>query len=163
MNFKRTTDHHEIDFDLTAMIDVVFLLIIFFTFSTVFAKTVASPVDLPKESGERSAGVAEAQTTLIVDVSKEGVLSVAGMGTLRTDELLATVGSIRNKAAAAGRSMEMDVTIRADRACAARHVNQLVGNLARAGVRKWKLATSGEGEGSSGAGGVGDSGEGGER
>ncbi|MBL0869018.1 MAG: biopolymer transporter ExbD [Phycisphaerales bacterium] len=163
MNFKRTTDHHEIDFDLTAMIDVVFLLIIFFTFSTVFAKTVASPVDLPKESGEQSAAAAAAQTTLIVDVSKDGALSVSGMGTLRTDELLGTIATIRSKAAAAGRSVEMDVTIRADRACAARHVNQLVGNLARAGIRKWKLATSGEGGSGSGEGSGGNGGQGGAR
>ena len=40
---------------------------------------------------------------------------------------------------------DLDVVVRADRACPASHLNTLAGALTRVGVRDWKLATAGGG------------------
>ncbi|MBX9736450.1 MAG: biopolymer transporter ExbD [Phycisphaerales bacterium] len=160
MKFQRATEHHEIEFDLTAMIDVVFLLIIFFTFSTVFTKTMAAAVDLPNERGEASVGRAPA-TSIMVDIAKDGTMTIPGQGRATSERVVSEVRSIMARAAQTGKVVDLEITVRADRATPALHVNRLAADLATAGIRTWKLATSGEGpssanaDGTSGSGGAG--------
>lgn len=145
MNFKRAVEHHEIDFDLTAMIDVIFLLIIFFTFSTVFTRTMAKRLDLPKEVGEASATVASNVNTITVDIAADGAMSLTGAGAVTTEQLVGSIRAIAMKAKAQGRETNLELIVRADRLTPARYVNQLAGALGKNGVRSWKLATAGEG------------------
>lgn len=144
MQFRRSNDHHEIDFDLTAMIDVVFLLIIFFTFSTVFAKTVAKQLDLPLETGEAASAVSPA-STITVDIAKDGTMSLPGSGSVTAEQLLNSIKGIFARAAAKGGTPDFELILRADRATPARFINSLAAILARNGVKSWKLATAGEG------------------
>lgn len=51
MNFKRQAGK-EVSVDLTPLIDVVFLLLIFFMVSTTFTKESHLEIDLPQSSGE---------------------------------------------------------------------------------------------------------------
>ena len=51
MNFKRQSGH-EVSVDLTPLIDVVFLLLIFFMVSTTFTKESHLEIDLPQSSAE---------------------------------------------------------------------------------------------------------------
>ncbi len=72
MKFKRQT-RDEASVDLTSLIDVVFILLIFFMVSTTFTKQSQLTLDLPKASGE----VASEQVERIeVVVDRNGQYSV---------------------------------------------------------------------------------------
>lgn len=137
MRFGRARLAREATFDLTPMIDVVLLLIIFFTMTSQFAKTQQSPMDLPREKGEKS-GV-EKPAELVIDLRKDGSLSVLGMPT----DLGKLTRMVEGEVLRAGD--KLDLVVRADRSCAAAHLNRLADALAGIGVRNWKLATSAEG------------------
>ncbi len=143
MKFNRHHDIQEAEFDLTAMIDVVFLLIIFFMLSSTFAKIQLTPMPLPDQPGEEQASFDDAERTLIVDIAQDGTLSVLDVGRVSSDDLLAIVEKSRRTRD--GGTAELDLIVRAHRDAAAGYLNRLAGTLARAGVRNWRLATSGGG------------------
>ncbi|MCY4472199.1 MAG: biopolymer transporter ExbD [Kistimonas sp.] len=65
----------EVTVNLTPLIDVVFLLLIFFMVSTTFTKETRLAVNLP----EAAAGVTEVeQQEIVVGISREGAYTVAG-------------------------------------------------------------------------------------
>lgn len=132
-------------FDLTPMIDIVLLLIIFFTFTATFAAVSRVPMDLPEERG--AAGDAPA-TALFIDLARDGAIKL-GEATVGRDELAAALG---RELGHAGTIPE--VIVRADRLTPAAHLNRLAGALAAAGAQRWKLATSGDGPPSVGTGGT---------
>jgi biopolymer transport protein ExbD len=137
MRFGRSRSPQKASFDLTPMIDVVLLLIIFFTLTAQFARTQQTPMDLPKEKGEKAPE--EKPTALVIDLNKDGTLSVLGTPTQLSDLTHMVEGEF-------GRFHEdLDLTVRAHRECPAAHLNRLAEALAGAGVRNWKLATAGEG------------------
>ncbi len=80
--------------DITPLIDVVFLLLIFFMTSTVFKKTeLALLLNLPKtESGQKAAADTKA---LIIELSKSDVAIASKKYTV--DQLDARLGSIKDK------------------------------------------------------------------
>lgn len=123
-------------FDLTPMIDVILLLIIFFMLTSQFAQTQLRPVDLPRESGPDVSGKASA--AVVIDMDREGRLSVFGQP-LAMEELAAIVPM--GGAGPAGSSL----IIRADRTGPAANLNRLAERLVALGVREWRLATNPEG------------------
>ena len=137
MRFGRARLAHEATFDLTPMIDVVLLLIIFFTMTSQFAKTQQAPMDLPREKGEKAAESKAAE--LVIDLRRDGSLSVLGMET----DLPRLTRMVEGEVLRVGE--KMDLVVRADRHCAAGHLNRLAEALAGIGVRNWKLATAAEG------------------
>jgi len=125
-------------FDLTPMIDVVLLLIIFFTLTAQFARSqMRSPMDLPKERGENQVKEA-AKNAIVIDLDAQGALSMTG-GRLTTVE----VENALNKAKE--QTTSLSVEVRAHREAPAGALNKLAAVLARAGVKNWSLATSGGG------------------
>lgn len=87
MNFKRQVKAEE-SVNLTPLIDVVFLLLIFFMVSTTFTKETHLEIDLPEAEGEQQP-VAETQIEVVVDA--QGNFTVNGkplvnkqLDTLRT-------------------------------------------------------------------------------
>ena len=74
MKFHRQSDT-DVSVNLTPLIDVVFLLLIFFMVSTTFTKETHLAIDLPESSGE----VREQQPRQIeVVISKEGEFAING-------------------------------------------------------------------------------------
>ncbi len=137
MKFGRSRQPHEASFDLTPMIDVVLLLIIFFTMTSQFARTEQKMLDLPKQPGDPTRAALPA--ALFIDVDAQGGLSVLGVSKSLTEMTkLASDEALRL-------GDGLDVVVRADRACAARHVNALASALANVGIRHWKLATAVDG------------------
>jgi biopolymer transport protein ExbD len=126
----------ETPFDLTPMVDIVFLLIIFFMLTAQFSRVLLAPMDLPREKG----AVHQSNRThqAIVDLSRDGTLSLNNE-TIASDRLLQRLAA---DAKAAG---ELDILIRADRACDAVHLNRLAAALSAIGIRDWRLATTGGG------------------
>ena len=140
MRFPRPKETPEATFDLTNMIDVILLLIIFFMLSAQFARSNQAPMDLPRETGEDPG--AENELSMVIELGRDGSLGLGGEK-VELDRLVQLVSA---DAARMGTKADLlEITIRADRTCAAGHLNTLVAALARTGVRRWKLATGGEG------------------
>ncbi|GJQ30330.1 MAG: hypothetical protein HBSAPP03_22140 [Phycisphaerae bacterium] len=140
MRFSHPEHAEEAGFDLTAMIDVVMLLVLFFAFTTQFTRTLNTPMDLPQEPGQ-SAKSGLATRAVVVDLTREGRTVIMGKA-VDSDWLVQTLARDLRQA---GGPEHLDVIVRADRRCAAAHLNALAGDLTRAGVRTWKLATAPEG------------------
>src|ERR1051326_1119999 len=145
MRFGRPRMPQTASFDLTPMIDVVLLLIIFFTLTAQFARTQQRPMDLPKERGEKLP--ADKPTSLVIDLDENGKLSVLDTPT----ELPALTRMIEGEVLRVGEGL--DLVVRAHRLCPAVHLNRLAEALAGVNVRNWKLATSDEGGSATPAGG----------
>ncbi|MBU3729271.1 MAG: biopolymer transporter ExbD [Phycisphaerales bacterium] len=133
-------DAAEASFDLTPMIDVIFLLIIFFMLSSQFASTEARPVDLPRESGMETA-LEGAESKLLIDIDRDGAYSV--MGEPVTLESLSRMAAPRP--GPSGSMARSAVVVRADRSCPASALNRLADSLAGSGVEHWSIAVMPEG------------------
>lgn len=145
MRFRSVKVFPEATFDLTAMIDVVLLLIIFFTLSSQFQQSQQKPKELPALAGETTPY--EPEASIVVDMGPTGELTVLGGRVISGEELAAEV-----KRAGKGDGSVVTLIIRAEAKMPAGYLNKLAGVLAAGGVRKWDLATSGE-EGAGGGGG----------
>lgn len=139
------TTNEEASFDLTPMIDVILLLIIFFMLSSQFAQSEMRPVDLPREHGQKNPS--KPTTKIIIDMDREGNLRVMGRN-VSIDELDDVIVVPEPKP---GEASEVDVIVRADRSASATHLNRLSETLVGLGVGRWRLATNPEAAGSGGA------------
>ncbi len=142
MKQRTAKPRHMIDVDLTAMIDVVFQLIIFFMFTSHFGELRRTEIDLPREQGDGER--TRRQPAMIIDLTGDGRYLVGSRETsLLEIERLAAQGS-----AASAPDDPFDVLIRPDRHAPAAHLDRLLLRLSTTGVRRWKLATTDEGGGS---------------
>lgn len=132
----RTAGSNLLDVDITAMIDVVFLLIIFFMTTAQFARMTRAEIDLPKQAGEtRDRAI---QAGMIVNVAQDGAI-IVDQQTVTLDRLVRMVAA--ESALAAAESGPVELTIRADQRLSARVLNDIALALAQAGLRGVRLAT----------------------
>lgn len=121
-------------FNITPLIDVVFLLIIFFLAATHFVRSEThEPVELTRVV-KADEDAEEHPRRLIITVTADGRLHVGG----KTSELSAVEAMVLSGAAAHAGGFE--VRIRADHRAAYRHVQPLLLACARAGVTAVKFA-----------------------
>ena len=118
----------ELGFNMTPMIDVVFLLIIFFLVSSHLAKQEAQ-MELPlpvAESGEKQTESESRRLTL--NVLQDGSMLLAGRPVSRNE--------LQQRLATAKRTegSEVEIRIRSDRNVAYRHVEPIMLSCARAGI-----------------------------
>jgi len=97
----------ELDLNLTPLIDVVFLLLIFFMVSTTFEKTARLKVDLPQASAEAEQQPAE---KIILGIDVEGRYYINDRQLVNTQ--LKTLKIALSKVA--GDNRDMPVVLRAD-------------------------------------------------
>lgn len=83
MNFRRQRSE-EVNVNLTPLIDVVFLLLIFFMVSTTFTKETHLEVDLPQATGDEKAVVEQALKTIEILIAEDGSYSVNGLSLVNT-------------------------------------------------------------------------------
>lgn len=133
---KRRRDHlvEEAAFDLTPMIDVVMLLIVFFMLTAQFAASMRAPLDLPRLRGETAS---ESEHSLIIELTREGTYKLDSQPV----ELATIIRTVQSDLATLP---SLDVIVRADRLADAAGVNSLASELTKVGVRSWSLATTGE-------------------
>jgi biopolymer transport protein ExbD len=136
MTFRRPPRRPRSGFDLTPMIDVVLQLIIFFMYTSQFSRMVRTPLDLPREPGEKERAPGPSPFTL--DVNREGRYIADG----REVTLAQFLDMIRVELARGPAAEPLDLLVRADRAAPAAAVNRLAEALARLGVRTWQLGTA---------------------
>jgi biopolymer transport protein ExbD len=115
-------------FNMTPMIDVVFLLIIFFLVSSHLAKQeVHMELPLPVANSGTAATESEAPR-LTINIRQGGQLRLAGKP-VRAEQLKERLAT---RASEVGRDLE--VRIRSDRRVAYRHVEPILGACAQAGI-----------------------------
>ncbi len=141
MKSSRTKTIPEAAFDLTPMIDVVLLLIIFFMLSSQFAQASRRPIDVPREEGEKTAS--ESTEMTLIDIDGPDQYSVLG----RTLTLAQLIELVQADLKRRGTAAQPEFTVRADRSSPASELNKLASALTQVGVRTWKLATVSPGVG----------------
>ena len=117
--------------DLTPMVDVVFLLLIFFMISTTFVETPGISVQLPESSSQRDIQMPE---ELKVQLSLEGDIFI-GEEQLSIDELRLRLAGYGTKA------REMNFALYADREARHGRVVQIMDLAREAGFGKLAIAT----------------------
>lgn len=123
--------------DFTSMVDVVFLLIIFFMTAAQFARITRAELELPQEPGEQEKQPDEAG--VIINVTAEGEI-IVGSETIDLEGLRATIlEEIRTTYE--GRPESLKLMIRADRRCDTSRLNQIVGMLREINVAATRVAT----------------------
>jgi len=141
VRFASRQRSHLPDLDLTAMIDVIFLLIIFFMTTAQFVERARAELDLPKEEGEKE--VRSAAPPLVINILHEGAERYL-VGERRFDERgvkdLIDREIARHKSEGGGIG-EFEVVIRADQRGPSRLINELGAFLRARGVWRWRLAT----------------------
>jgi biopolymer transport protein ExbD len=122
-----------LEFNITPLIDVVFLLNIFFLVATYYIKNEqVEAVDLPTAS--RREEEADAAVRLVVTITAEGTLSVGGTPVSRVDVLR----QLREIQAEHPRDAEF--RLRCDRAATYEHVEPLLLGAAQEGVSKVRFS-----------------------
>ncbi len=124
----------EVSFNMTPMIDVVFLLIIFFLVSSHLAKQEAQ-LELPLPVAKSGLEPTETNAPRVtINILASGEVRLAGR-TVAPDQLQSRLQARRDQVGA-----DLEVRIRADRATAYRSVEPVMLAAARAGV--WNVVFS---------------------
>ncbi|MEO1008361.1 MAG: biopolymer transporter ExbD [Planctomycetota bacterium] len=135
MNIALPPSRPRLKLDMTPMIDVVLLVIIFFLYTARFAEVSRTSVDLPDEPG--TAEAAADPDAVLVDVRADGRFLMNG----RVVSLERVIEIVGEQADRAGGPERIRVLLRADRAAPAGPVNEMARRLTRMGVRQWSHAT----------------------
>jgi len=137
MRFSRDQRRHQPLIDLTPMIDVVFLLIIFFLTTAQFARVTRAEVDLPLEEGEQLASADE--PGVIVNIRKDGAI-VVDERDLTLEELRAIIRREIDLQTDGG-AENVKLLIRADRDLPAKRLNEVVTAMRDLGVGLGRFGT----------------------
>ncbi len=130
----RREGHAEDGFDMTPMIDVVMLLIIFFLVTSQFSQSIRTQIDLPKQLGQQID--ADTSGDIVVDLLADGSIRLEGE-MISMDAFIAMVG-----AELLHGNAQTQVLIRPERNGPALHLNKLCKRLSSAGVRAYRIATA---------------------
>ena len=122
--------------DITSMVDVVFLLIIFFLTTSTLVRATVAEIDLPEQDGNVEAE--PEQRGVVVNILQDSRYIVDG-GAVTLRPLLAMIAAEADDAERAGEPL--DILIRADRDAPLQPLNELARGLVDLGVQNWKLAT----------------------
>lgn len=136
MRFRSLADRPRVaPIDLTPMVDMVFLLIIFFLTTSSFIEKTKADVELPRERGEAVQEVRRG--SVIINVTRNGTYVIAGEY-LSLDQIARRIDAeIR-----AGKAIaDLDVVVRVDRLSPLLRLNALAERLSTAGLKRWRLST----------------------
>jgi len=117
MKFKSSTEDDELQINLTPLIDIVFLLLIFFMVSTTFTKESQLKIRLPEAKGEEA--VPQNVPQLVIEISALGVYAVKGPNDEAARQVLNTSSEalqrVIRKAAENQDKEKLVVIVRADK------------------------------------------------
>jgi biopolymer transport protein ExbD len=121
--------------DITSMIDVVFLLIIFFLTTSSLVQMTRVQLDLPEEEGQ--AADAEDSSGLVVNIDSDGRI-IVDSNEVGIDRLLEMIEVELRRS---GSVEALDVLVRADQGASLSVVNDVARGMIERGVLSWRLAT----------------------
>jgi len=119
--------------DMTPMIDVVFLLLIFFLVTAQMSEMASTPVTLPEQEGTEQES--EGAIGLVVNLDAAGVI-VVGSDAFEPEGLIALAKD------ALAREPSAVPVVRADRRAPAARLNEVVEGLRSGGCRAVRVATT---------------------
>jgi biopolymer transport protein ExbD len=125
------------DIVVTSMLDINFLLVMFFMMTAHFQRSTHAALQLPQERGEERAKIDE--SGLVVNITAEGTIIVSGE-TISMDELRARVKS-QIDSHPAHSSDPLKLMVRADRRARTADLNRIVKVLRELGVGTIRIAT----------------------
>ncbi|MEO1584515.1 MAG: biopolymer transporter ExbD [Planctomycetota bacterium] len=128
---------HVSGFDLTPMIDVVLLLIIFFLVSAQISRSIRQPIDLPNQAGAEET-INDGDSALIVDLLSDGSLRVES----ETVDMPTLLAMLRD----AGLPRP-EILIRPAFDARASALNDLTRQLTESGTTSYRIATDPAGRG----------------
>jgi len=138
MRFSKLNRHRS-DFEvvITSMLDINFLLIMFFMVTAHFQRESRANLELPKEKGEAEVQVDEAG--LVINVTKEGNIIIKG----EEVPLEALKGMVQGEVAKlpGAQADQLKLMVRVDRNAPTQHLNTVVTMLREAGVGVIRVAT----------------------
>ena len=123
---------------MTPMIDIVFLLIIFFMTVSQITRTVDHPVELPRVVEGTSESITASVT---INLNEKGSVIVAGKELSQQE----VVSALENRL----QKMDNDpnrirIQIRCDKRCQSKYVNRMVNRLSAMGFKKVRCAVADE-------------------
>ena len=119
--------------DMTPMIDIVFLLLIFFMTVSQVSEINKERLELPKLKGSED----QQPTTVTVNVTEAGEIVVSG-NELSMPELVALVGD--QLGSVGDDPSRLTIVLRADRRGTSRTVNEVITRLSQLGVTQVRIA-----------------------
>ncbi|MEM7784032.1 MAG: biopolymer transporter ExbD [Planctomycetota bacterium] len=136
MRLSRQKFHGSMRFNMTPMIDIVFLLIIFFMTVSQITRTVETPMELPVVTqGDETAQT----TTVTVNINQTGEILIGG----QEQTLAKAVAVIRMRLEKVGnRPEKVKIQIRAHRLCQCRHLTELFQQLSNLGITNVRSSVS---------------------
>ena len=138
----RTTRREDLDLNITPLIDIVFLLLIFFMVSTTFQKESQLRVQLPEADQQEQQ---QPERPLEIVISADGQYAVGGR-TLSDNRLPSLLQALRQ---AAGDERDRPLVVRADARTPHQAVVRAMDAAAQLGLTRLSIATSrsaGEGQ-----------------
>jgi biopolymer transport protein ExbD len=131
----RLTKGHQtkLEINMTPMIDVTFLLLIFFMTVNQVTKTQREQLDLPQLSGTQD----QSQEALVVNVDRDGQIIVSA-SPLTLPQLIGIMSAELSKVN--NDPNQITVLLRADRRGNCRTVNEIVTALVRLNIHRVRLA-----------------------
>ncbi|MDY6982189.1 MAG: biopolymer transporter ExbD [Pseudomonadota bacterium] len=133
MRFKRNI-RADVHIDLTSLIDVVFILLLFFILTTTFSRNTSLIVNLPEASGETTT-----DGPLRIDVSVDSAGAFAVNGRRLENNSVATLMQAISDLSAGDNSLP--ITITADAATTHQSVVTAMDAVAQLGFTKLSIAT----------------------
>ncbi len=124
--------------NMTPMIDIVFLLIIFFMTVSQITQTLDEPVNLADVGPD---GRALETVAITINLDRNGRKIIAGQS-YEMPELLDAIGQELTRVNS--RANQLKILIRCDRNCPGRFLNELSQELAKLGITRLRLSVRGQ-------------------
>jgi len=142
MRFRDETRNRDVEVNLTPLIDVVFLLLIFFMVTTTFRQETKLQIELPESSSEQS--LSQTDNTLQVEINADGKFALKGPGEKKSRSLVSddedTLKRAINKLVQ-GKD-DVDVVLMADRMTPYQAVARAMDVCRQLGLVNFNLATA---------------------
>jgi len=136
MKLSRHKPPTSLAFNMTPMIDIVFLLIIFFMTVSQITRNVDFPLPLPRVTdGDQTSITA----SITINLDQKGTIIVGGQEFTLTNTLTAIEKQLRK---VDNNPQLIKIQIRCDRNCECRHVTQLLESLAKLGFTNVRSAVA---------------------
>ena len=131
----RQSKEQDIEINLTSLIDVVFLLLIFFMISTTFERQASLKIDLPEASAEAEPQETPERLELVIDPEGRIYLNDSQL----VDSTVATIRAALEQTA--GESRDLPIVIRADAQTPHHYVVPVMDVSGQLGFTRLSIAT----------------------
>lgn len=137
MRLSRVRQPARLGMNMTPMIDIVFLLIIFFMAVSQITQSLDHPIELTDVG---RGGQSLETVTITINLDDSGQLIVAG-AVFTLPELIEAIGNEQQRGQLSSRQIR--ILVRCDRNCPGKYFNELTDRLGQAGFTRVRLSVQG--------------------